>query len=186
MRPLAVLDEAAPLVDAAHEPRDQFGVRFNRVVVLCHLGRHDEGRAQLGELERLAQRLANQFDLIKVRWLSGRLAGATGRRDEARAAFKVVASEFGKRGSGYNAALVSLEMAILDLEDGRSGDVRRLAEQMVWIFSSRGVHREALAALTLFRQAVEAETVTADLARRVLAYLERARQDPTLPFEDAT
>jgi hypothetical protein len=95
-----------------------------------------------------------------------------------------VASEFAQRGSGYNAALVSLELAILDLEDGRRSDVRRLAEQLLWIFSSRSVHREALAALTLFREAVETETVTAELARRILAYLERARQDPTLRFDD--
>jgi tetratricopeptide (TPR) repeat protein/DNA-binding XRE family transcriptional regulator len=181
---LAVLDEAAPLVDAANEPRHKFGLRFNRVVLLCHLGRHEEAHALLGEVERAARELANDLDLLRVRWLSGRVAGALGHRDEARSAFKEVASAFARRGSGYNAALVSLELAVLDLEEGRSSDVRHLAEEMLWIFSSRGVHREALAALKLFRQAVETETVTEELARRVLAYLERARQDPTLRFDD--
>jgi hypothetical protein len=62
--------------------------------------------------------------------------------------------------------------------------VRQLATGMAWIFASHDVHREALAALSLFCQAVEREVATAQLARRVLAYLERARGDPGLRFEE--
>jgi hypothetical protein len=54
---------------------------------------------------------------------------------------------------------------------------------MTPIFQARGVQREALAAIALFREAAESENVTTDLARRLLDYLHRARHDPKLRFE---
>jgi hypothetical protein len=54
---------------------------------------------------------------------------------------------------------------------------------MTPIFQTQEVHREALAALTLFRQAAERERVTAAFARDVLLYLRKARNAPDLRFE---
>ena len=54
--------------------------------------------------------------------------------------------------------------------------------RMAEVFESKGVHREALAALRLFQEAAEREEATADLARRVLGYLFRARHDQGLRF----
>jgi hypothetical protein len=45
------------------------------------------------------------------------------------------------------------------------------------------MHREVLAALTLFRDAAETESLTLELARRLVAYLHRARHTPNLRFE---
>ncbi len=83
----------------------------------------------------------------------------------------------------YDTALVSLELATIFAREGRTDAVKALARHMAPIFQAQGVHREALAALALFRQAAESEEVTADLARRLLDYLHRARQDPKLRFE---
>ena len=44
------------------------------------------------------------------------------------------------------------------------------------------MHREALAALQLFQEAAERDEATAELARRVLGYLFRARYDQGLRF----
>jgi hypothetical protein len=54
---------------------------------------------------------------------------------------------------------------------------------MIWIFRSQAVHREALAALRVFCEAANDETATADQARKLLAYLARARQGPQLRFD---
>lgn len=54
---------------------------------------------------------------------------------------------------------------------------------MLWIFTSQKVHKEALAALTLFREAAEREAATLALARRVIGYLERVEEAPGLPFK---
>jgi len=178
---LAALDLATPLVDTAGEPRFRMGVRFNRVVNLCHLGRFAEAKEGLPELRKLIP--AKSADAELLRWLSGRVAAGLGQRAEARRSFERARREFAQRRSAYNTALVSLELAILELEDGRNAAVAALAEEMVWVFASQRVHREALAALRLFVEAAQAGRATAELARRVLAFLERARQDPQLRFE---
>ena len=53
----------------------------------------------------------------------------------------------------YDAALASLDLAVLYADRGRSGELRSLAEELVPLFEAHGVHREALAALLLFRGA---------------------------------
>ena len=180
---LATLQQVTPLVDASGDARLRFGVCFNSIVILCHLGRYTDAEAGLPELSELAAGLGNQLDEVRLRWLSGRVAAGAGRREQAVAAFSQAARDFEDLGGAYDTALVSLDLAILYLEEARDAEVAALAEQMVWIFDARGVHREALAALRLFCEAVRGRSVTAELASRVRDYLERARADPGLPFD---
>jgi transcriptional regulator with XRE-family HTH domain len=71
----------------------------------------------------------------------------------------------------------------LDLEEGRTSEVKSLAEEMFWIFDSQGVADEALAAIRLFCEAAKKEEPTAELARRMVAYLQKAQHQPELRFE---
>jgi tetratricopeptide (TPR) repeat protein len=180
---IQVLREAAPLVDGGREPRLLFGLRFNLAVNLCHLNRYQEAEALLPEIRELAVGLRKELDLVRVVWLEGKVAAGVGRSAEAQAAFEQVRQDFTALELSYDCALVSLEMALLHLERGRTTEVRALVEEMVWIFQSQGVHREALAALQLFRQAAEKETINAEVVRRLVRYLYRAQRDPELRFE---
>jgi tetratricopeptide (TPR) repeat protein len=117
-------------------------------------------------------------------WLEGRLAAGLGRLDEAVAFFSRVRSEFKKRDMHYDLALVLLETAVALLEQGQHQEARKLAAEMAPIFRSKGVHREAMVALRLFGEAVEVEQATLDLARRVLDFLQRARYNRRIRFED--
>jgi hypothetical protein len=90
---------------------------------------------------------------------------------------------FAARGMAYDAALVSLELAVLLIENGETAEVRELAEEIAEIFRARDVHRETLAALAVFQAASALDVATADLARDLAAYLTRARLDPELRFE---
>ncbi|HEY0512500.1 MAG TPA: hypothetical protein VGH73_11380, partial [Thermoanaerobaculia bacterium] len=65
----------------------------------------------------------------------------------------------------------------------RMAELKRVAEEMVPIFSSRQIHREALAALAYWRQAVEAEQACANLVAGIASFLKRARHDPELRFQ---
>ena len=172
---LATLEEAAPLVETDDEPRNRRVVRFNGIVLLCHLGRFLEAEARLPELRELTVELGNRLDLTRVLWLGGRIAAGLGRRDEARAALAQARWEFAAAGNGANATLAGLELASLLLEEGRTADAAALADEMVAIFSSMRVQRETLAALHLFCRAARAHTATAEMARALLASLERSR-----------
>jgi transcriptional regulator with XRE-family HTH domain len=181
---LATLEDAAPLVDSAGEPRLRWVVDNNRILILAHLGRYEEAEARLPALSELTLELGNRLDLARTLWVSGRVAAGLGKREQARAAFDQAKSEFAEDdANAYDTALVSLEVAILLLEDGHTAEVALLAEQMLAIFRSRRVPREALAALRLFCQAAQVGSATAVEARRLLDLLEKARREPSLRSE---
>jgi transcriptional regulator with XRE-family HTH domain/tetratricopeptide (TPR) repeat protein len=181
---LAALREAAPLVDAAGEPRQSWGLHHNLLLVLCQLGHYAEAEAGLPELQARSLDLGNDLDRLRTRWVTARVWAGRGRRGEAAAELDEVREEFAQRRIAYDTALVSLELAILHLEDGRGGEARALAGPMLWIFDALEVGRETLAALTLFRRAAESETLTLALARRVLSSLERTRSGEGAALSD--
>ena len=61
---------------------------------------------------------------------------------------------------GYDAALVSLDLARLYAQEGCVEDLKRLAAELMPVFESRDVHREALVALLMFQKACEEERLT--------------------------
>jgi transcriptional regulator with XRE-family HTH domain/tetratricopeptide (TPR) repeat protein len=165
---VAVLRQAETHLGDQGDLRDRFGVAFNLVVNLCHLGGFDEARSSLGTVRDLAGALGNDLDRLRVVWLSGRVAVGLDRREEARAAFEQVRDGFAECRNGVATAAVSLELAVLCLEEGQTAEVKELAEAMAWIFSSEGIERETLAALRLFCDAALRERATLAEARRLL------------------
>jgi len=180
---VAALQKAAPIVESEGDTRFLFLLRHNLAVSLCSLGRYGQVGELLPEIEALAAKVANGLDEIRVSWLKGRLAVGLGQRDEAAKIFFSVREGLLSRGITYDAALASLELAVVYLEGGRLEEVKSLARQMVSVFQSQGIHREALAALMIFRDAAEHKTVTSDLARSLIRYFRRAPGNPDLKFE---
>ena len=180
---IEVLKRAQSAVDEKSDPRLLCVLRFNLAVNFCHLGSHEEAAELLPEIRKLSTRLGNGLDLVRAVWLEGRIAASMGKKEKAISALTRVREEFASRGIAYDVALSTLELAVLYLEEGWTAKVKELARQMAPIFKAQGVHREALAALQLFRDAAERETATAELARRVVDYLCRARHNPGLKFE---
>jgi tetratricopeptide (TPR) repeat protein len=178
-----VLRKTEALIQEKQDPRLSWLVRFTLVVNLWHLGDYGEAELLLPDVREQAVKMANELDLVRVVWLEGRIATGLGRQNEALPALEQVRRYFTASQIAYDAALVSLEIAIFYLEEGRTGEVKNLSEEMLWIFKNQGVHKEALAALRLFCEAAGREEATADLARRVVNYLVRARNNPELRFE---
>jgi transcriptional regulator with XRE-family HTH domain/tetratricopeptide (TPR) repeat protein len=176
------LIEATPLIDAAQDPRLAFGLRFNLLVDLCHLDRAAEAALKLPEVRALGERLGQELDLMRVRWLEGKVSTGLGQNEQARLAFEQVRRTFKVRELAFDYALVSLELAVLLLEKGSTVEVHSIAQEMLWIFKAQGVHREALVALRLFCDAATQDAATIDLTHRVIKYLYRAQHDPELRF----
>ena len=178
---LAALREAAPFVDASGNPRLLFALRFNMADNLCQLDRHAEAADLLPVVRELAERLGNELDLVRVVWLTARVATGRGLWEEAIDGLEQVRRDFTARGLPYDAALSSLDLAVLYLKEGRTGEVKALAREMAPIFQAQGIAREALASLTLFRDAAQQDTATVELACRVIAEIERTRRSTLRP-----
>jgi len=187
-RAIALLEEAAVLAanvanvantaNAAggRKPRLLLCARHNLAFLLTTAERYAEAAALLPEVRRLSQELGNPLDLVRLRWVEGRIALGTGEAERAEAAFREVQREFFERHMGYDAALVSLDLAVLYAEGGRAAELKALAVEIMPVFESREVNREAMAALLMFQHAAQEERLTADLARQLAAFLKRERR----------
>jgi hypothetical protein len=76
-----------------------------------------------------------------------------------------------------------MEIAMIYSGQGRLAELKQLAAEMLPIFSSLRIQREALAALMFLKQALDAERLTTEAVTRVATFLQRAQRDPTLKFE---
>jgi hypothetical protein len=124
----------------------------------------------------LAETRRSARDRLRERWVEGRVAAGLGDHDRARQLLTEVRETFLAEGNSYEAALVTLDLVIPCLEEGRATDVRALTDEAVTIFRDHHVSREALAALLLFQEAARRETATASLAREAAAAVARERR----------
>jgi len=178
---VAALQKAEPSLHEVRDRRLSLAVQLNLVDYLSVLGLHAEAEQKLPDVWQLTDGIG-ELDRLRLVWIQGRVAVGTGLEEEGLAALEQVRSAFSARRMAYNSALVSLEMAVLCLKRGQTERVKLLAREMAPIFESQDVHREALAALTLFCQAAEQEHTTLDFVEKLVRFLHRARHNPSLRF----
>jgi tetratricopeptide (TPR) repeat protein len=182
---VGMLRQAGSQVDAAREPRKVWIVRELLVLNLCHLGRHAQAKLLLGEVRRLARKLGNRLDLLRVDWLQGIVAAGLGEHHEAISIFERVRAKLVEDEIAYDVALVTLELAEVHAFLDHTAEVKKLARESAPFFQAQQVHREAQTALELFRQAAERNALSAERIRQFVVYLYRAQDDPQLRFEEA-
>jgi transcriptional regulator with XRE-family HTH domain/tetratricopeptide (TPR) repeat protein len=169
------LRQAERLMERTQDARLPWLVQFGLAGNLWRLERYQDAALLLPRVRELAVPLNNELDLKRLRWLEGRVAAGLGQREQALAALEEVKRYFTAERIAFDAALATLEVAILYLEEGRTGEVKILADEMFWIFEAQGVAEEALAAIRLFYEAATREEATAELARQTVEILRKAQ-----------
>lgn len=178
-----VVEEALTLIDPETEPRLYLCGSHNLATYLCSAGLHAQAKENLDAHAELYRRFGDVYAQLRHEWLQGLIEVGLGRPAAAEETLRRVRSGFIDRGQGYDAALVTLDLALLYAEQGRHRDVLRLAEQTVPLFAAQDVHREALAALLMFQQAAREEAVTVRLVEQLAARLQQVRYDPRVLAE---
>ena len=178
-RSVEVTREAMSLVDPETEPRIYWCATHSLAFFLCDANRHGEARQVLEAHRSLYQHFPDAWTQLRLRWLEGKIAAGLGEEERAEEALQVARAGFAEQGLGYDTALVSLELAVLYTAQGRTGDIKCLAEEIFPLFEAREIHREALSTLLLFREAAQAERLTQEAAREMAAVLQRLRRGPS-------
>jgi tetratricopeptide (TPR) repeat protein len=176
-RAVEALLSAKILVDQQGDERLLNILHHNLSVNYCHVGRYLEAAELTQQVRQVAVLMGDAIGVLRATWLDGRIAAGVGKTDEALGLLHQARRQFASRQMWYDVALALLEIAALLLDQGRVAEVKVLTSRLAEEFKSRGVHREALAALRLFQTAVKREVATADFARLVLRFLFRARHD---------
>ncbi|HEX6865374.1 MAG TPA: hypothetical protein VF414_21275, partial [Thermoanaerobaculia bacterium] len=150
-------------IDRVREPKLAFQALHNIVLLRVELGEYEEARRSLRQMRPLYARYSDELMDIKLRWIEGRIAAGLHELEEAEEAFVESRDKFDRIGLGYRAALVSLDLVSVWLQQGRTGEIRQLVAELLVTFRAVGVEREALAGVLLLRDAVECEQATVEL-----------------------
>ena len=171
------------MIDPEQEPRLLLCTRHNLIDYLAASDRYLEAQGLYRGTRSLYRNFPDAWTQNRRKWVKGKISRGLGQADQAESLFLAARDGFIGEGVPYDTALVSLELATVYAAQGRTADLKRLAGEMVPIFSSLNIHREALAALAYLKQALEAERASIELVSGVAAYLRRAQHDPALRFE---
>ena len=146
------------LLDQASVPSLPPEVHFLAIqhltVTLALQGRGLEARRRLRELEQRADEFPEPLSQARLVWTRGLVLDALAQWPRASGCYRQARRVFVDWRNAYDVALVSLDLAAVELEQGHTGEAAKLASEMVPIFRSLKIERETLAALRLLAQAL--------------------------------
>ncbi|MFL6236556.1 MAG: tetratricopeptide repeat protein [Thermoanaerobaculia bacterium] len=180
---IPLLYKALPKIDVEREPRLLLSAQHNLITFLAEVDRHLEAQRLLLQARPLYDRFADGWMRNRRRWVEGKIARGLGRAQEAEACFTAAREGFIADGRVLEAASAALELATLYAGQGRTAEMVRMAEEALPIFAARQSHPGALAALSFLHRIAADERASLDAAIRVMAYLKRLCNDPSLPFQ---
>lgn len=180
---IAVCRQAMAQIDSGRSRQLAFAVRHNLVWQLMVAGKSEEALIELEAIRPAYFELGNQMLILRLRWMEARLAKDLGRPAEAEKAFREAHEGFLEARIPYEAASVALDLAVMLAEQGRRQELKVLASELVAVFRTLGVAREAFVALTLFERLAQSEAVTLSLLSRLSQYISQVQQQPHLRFD---
>jgi tetratricopeptide (TPR) repeat protein len=180
---IRLLRKGLSRIDAREDPRLVLAARHNLIWFLNDLGRHRDALAALEESRPFYLEAGNRMHLVRMRWLEGRIRLGLGRLDEAEQSLSLTREAFLEQGISFDAALASLDLAMVYARRKDTSGVKRIVSEIVPVFQACQIHPEVIAALLLFREAAETERAAAGFLDRLADYLRRSRRDPDLRFE---
>ncbi len=175
---LALLAEGLESIDPYED--GQLAAQAVQAIVwnLVNCGRFRQARIHLWRSRPLLARHGGSLHLLRLRWLEGRIHA--GLRNFGRAEGELAAARLGfeAAGSPYNAALTSLDLAAVWLQQGKTKQVRQLVEEMIAVFRALRIAREAVAALLILREACDRDAASLDQLRSVALLLTELERQP--------
>jgi tetratricopeptide (TPR) repeat protein len=182
---IAILEQGVRLVEADRDPElpviAQQGL-LDALVDAGEFGRANRILLASGLREAFS---AEPLNLLKLRWVEGKVHAGLGRLKRAETIYCSVREELHRLGSHYDAALLGLDLVALWLRQDRVAEVRTLAEEMYETFELLEVRQAAQHALYFVREACRRQRLTVPMIHRVRSFVEQVSWNPELRFEPA-
>lgn len=120
---------------------------------------------------------------IHDRWIRGLACRALRESERSERYLRSVRKDLEGREEWFLLGLVSLDFAATCATEGKSEEVKRLAEEAYAIFRSEGLNERAMAAVIVLREAIDAQELTEGLAVAVANFIARYQHNTALRFE---
>lgn len=156
-RGIRLLREASELPAALSDPCLALWIHHNLAVLLIEAEKFLEAEGLLLYNRDLYSRVRFPGAEWGRQRAEGALARGLGRTAQAETLFTEVRSLFVRQGKTFDAAQVTLELALVLLSAGRAAEAEDLAEEALAVFAALRVKREALAAFLVSRRAAASQ-----------------------------
>jgi hypothetical protein len=151
------------------------GAMHNLVGYLAEAGRERQALALMRAQAWLYEAFAPPLLALRARWLQGRLHLAAQQWRGAVTHLEAVRRELADRQMTLDAALASLDLALVYAANDRPAMLVRLATEVLPVLTVQGLPQEAAAAFGLFVKAAQERQVTQELVQGLLRDLEPVR-----------
>jgi len=150
--------------------------------VYVRSGKYREAAAILPRFEAIQERSPSRILGLYLLWLKGLMAQAGGQHEIAEGMLEAVRDGFIRANWLAVSVLAGLDLALLYSEQGQSFQASRVAAEILPLLDTLKMRDETMVALGIFRRAVQAGTITAEVLRQMRAASEHLRGErPTRP-----
>lgn len=189
---LAHAGDTERAVEVTHQAFDHLVPREDRRSVLAatqclayclHRMGYDIPAAQLVDQALVAVGESGDAVLVlRLEWLRVRIRMSLGHDGEAE--LRRIRDALLEEGLIYDGAIACLDLATCYARRRRLPDLQKLALEMFPVFTSREIHREALAALLLLRDQLSSGRAEVSFLEEIRAFLEVSRYDRRRRFRE--
>jgi len=126
----------------------------------------------------------NALDLLRLRWLEGRIFAGLSDFPRAELAFQETRAGFAKHEQVYPAAMAGLDLAALWAQQGRLDEIQALAQEMIATFRALRIAREAIVTLLILQRAcVNGSGQLLEIIEMVVTFLKDLERQPAKRHE---
>ena len=181
---IQLLKNGLEQIDHPRDPELAAAAVQSQVSFLVLSGRFLEARQLLQGYRFPADMLAARINQLKIRWVEAEIEAGLGDAEQAEEGLLEVMRGFGEEGLFYKGALAGLDLVQLWYRQGRRQEVRQVVGELLQIFLTYRINREALLSLNLLESALEHGTENEATLAQVTEFMRRAETQPGMKYSD--
>jgi hypothetical protein len=177
-RAILLMRRGLDLLDPGTDARLIAQTLQNMIWLLVDVGDVRHARRLLWRARILLVERGSRLDLLRLRWLEGRIHAGMADLRRAEEAFRETRAGFTEAGQVYPAALAGLDLAALWAREGRVSEIWALADEMIATFRALRIGREAIAVLLVLQKSCSSGGPLLHVIELAVSFLEKLDRQP--------